>query len=97
PGFAIQYTAIVGAVFIAYDFRAGAIWGLLSGLQLFSFYLFHWEGGFPLAAQGSIPAEGPGKFFEMLAWGWALLWLIREIRSRPKEVPGASSVPPGST
>lgn len=81
PGFAIHYTAMVGAVFLAYDLRAGAIWALLTGLQLLSFYFVLWDGTFPISANTVLHVAGPAKYFEFLAWGWAICWLIREMRT----------------
>jgi hypothetical protein len=84
PGFGFQYTAIVGAALLAYDLRAGAIWGLLSGLQLLSFYFFMWDGSFPILSQ-SPQGPGPAVIFQYLAWGWALNWLIQQWRRKQTE------------
>jgi hypothetical protein len=92
PGFAIQYTAMVGVVLLACDLRVGAIWGLLSGFQLFTFYLFSWKGKFPILADYMI-AQGPTKYFEMLALGWVFYWLFYQLKSLDPNVTAAPRSP----
>lgn len=82
PAFALQYGAIVGAILMAYQLRAGVIFSALHGLRLFCDYYLGWNGELPISSHGGNMIGWQPELFSALAWGSLAVFLFREFSAK---------------
>ena len=85
PALAPQHTVFPGVLLFASDLRAGVTWGLLSGAMCLVYYLFHWDGTFPMKPIAQPHGPAPTMLLGMLAWGWVTCYAWRAVARRGQQ------------